>query len=173
MEKTAIANDVLLERLINAPVQLVWMAWTDPKHVAKWWGPDNFTNPVCLWDAKPGNDILVNMKGPDNTNHPMTGKFLEVVENKKLVFNASAVDDSGKPLFEVLTTVEFIQQSDNKTLLKINVSPTGILPEGIGHIEGMHEGWTQSLGRFEKVADKLNDKVSSIDKENVTLTINR
>jgi uncharacterized protein YndB with AHSA1/START domain len=57
-------NDLVITRIFDAPRELVWKAWTDPKHVDQWWGPHGFTNPLCEWDARPGVKILVHMRGP-------------------------------------------------------------------------------------------------------------
>src|SRR5580658_1247711 len=79
-------------REYDAPRELVFRAWTDPRHVAQWWGPGGFTNPVCEWDARPGNAIHVVMRAPDGTEHGMGGEFREVVAPERLVFTAGALD---------------------------------------------------------------------------------
>ena len=50
-------DEVTLERTIDAPRALVFSAWTDPAHVAKWWGPGGFTSRVIAWDPRPGRPI--------------------------------------------------------------------------------------------------------------------
>ena len=59
--------DLVLTRLIGAPRERVWKAWTDPKQFAKWWGPHHFTCPVCEIDVRPGGKIYLHMKDPDGS----------------------------------------------------------------------------------------------------------
>src|SRR4051812_10459111 len=80
----------VLTRSFAAPPELMFKAWTDPKHVGKWWGPGMFTNVVRAWDAKPGGTIDLDMVGPDGTAYPMGGTFLEVEPGRKLVFTSTA-----------------------------------------------------------------------------------
>ena len=71
-------QQVVFTRVFDAPRELVFRAWTDPKHVARWWGPKEFTNRVGEWDARPGGGIRLDMVGPDGTAYPMGGVFHEV-----------------------------------------------------------------------------------------------
>src|SRR4051794_38475868 len=82
-----------LTRVFDAPRDLVWKAWTDPKQMAKWWGPHMFTNPVCEMDVKQGGAIRIHMQGPEGPAMPMGGTFLEVVPPEKLVFSTNAFPD--------------------------------------------------------------------------------
>ncbi|MDB6123454.1 MAG: hypothetical protein JWQ71_2447 [Pedosphaera sp.] len=134
-------------RIFNAPRHLVFKAWTDPKHVAQWWGPRGFTNPVCELDVRPGGAIRIDMRGPDGTVYPMTGIFKEIVEPERLVFTSSALDAAGNPLFEVLITVTFVEQA-GKTLQTLRAQVSKIKPGAAQHLAGMDEGWSQSLERL-------------------------
>src|ERR1700688_4411146 len=98
-------REVVFTRVFDAPRGLVFKVWTDPKHVAQWWGPHGFTNPVCELDARPGGAIRIHMRGPDGTIYPMTGVYREIVEPERLVFTSVPLDKNGDPLFEVLNTV--------------------------------------------------------------------
>src|SRR4029079_8753997 len=64
-------REVTLTRIIDAPRALVWAAWTEPEHMAPWWGPHRFTTPVCEMDVRPGGKMLIHMKAPDGTVYPM------------------------------------------------------------------------------------------------------
>ena len=74
--------NLIITRIFDAPRTLVWKTWTDPKHIAQWWGPHGFTNPLCEWDARTGGAILVHMRGPAGSAFdmimPMKGVFREV-----------------------------------------------------------------------------------------------
>src|ERR1700720_2154803 len=105
--KPSVGQELVFTRVFDAPRSLVFAAWTDPKHMAAWWGPKGFTNPVCELDVRPGGVIRIDMRGPDGTVYPMTGAYREVVAPERLVFTASALDEKGRPLFEVLNTLTF------------------------------------------------------------------
>src|SRR5438045_9663289 len=83
-------RELAITRIFDAPRDLVFKAWTDPKHVQQWWGPRMFTNPVCELDARTGGDILIHMQGPDGTVYPMKGTFNEVIENERPVLTHTA-----------------------------------------------------------------------------------
>jgi uncharacterized protein YndB with AHSA1/START domain len=57
-----------MSRTLNAPIELVWEAWTNPEHIAKWWGPDGFTNTITTMDMVPGGEWNLVMHGPDGND---------------------------------------------------------------------------------------------------------
>jgi len=152
----ALEREVKIVRTFNAPLSLVWAAWTDPAHIAQWWGPRGFTNPVCEWDARPGGRIHVVMRASGEiakmigrADHPMTGEFTEVVPTERLAFVSTAVDDSGKPLLEALTTVRFAERN-GKTEMVLHASAKGFVDIAARMLEGMEAGWTQSIDKLEE-----------------------
>ena len=58
-------REITITRVFDAPRALVFQAWTDAKHLAQWWGPHGFTNPVCEIDPRPGGAIYIVMQAPD------------------------------------------------------------------------------------------------------------
>lgn len=148
----AAGQEVVVTRTFDAPRALVFRAWTDPAHLARWWGPKGFTNPVCEWEARPGGRIRIHMTGPDGAVYPMSGTFHEVVEQEKLVYTSGALEDStGRPAFEVRTTVTFAEDGGRTTVTVHNVV-THATGAATGAIAGMRAGWGQSL---DKLADDL------------------
>ena len=141
-------RELVFTRVLSAPRSRVFKAWTDPKHVAPWWGPHGFTNPVCELDARPGGAIRIHMCGPDGTVYPMTGVYQEIVEPERLVFTSAALDKEGNPLFEVLNTVTFAEQG-GKTTQTSRARAVKATAEAAPYLEGMEAGWTQSLERLE------------------------
>jgi uncharacterized protein YndB with AHSA1/START domain len=142
-------RELVITRVLDAPRTLVFKAWTDPKHVAKWWGPQGFTNPVCNLDVRPGGSIRIDMRGPDGTVYPMTGVYQEIVAPERLVFSAAALDESGQPVLEVLTSVGFAEHRGG-TKLTLQARVVRVTAAGAAHLEGMEAGWTQSLDRLEE-----------------------
>jgi uncharacterized protein YndB with AHSA1/START domain len=147
--KTKGSEELSLEitRLIKAPRDRVYAAWTDPAQLAQWWGPDGFTNPVCELDVRPGGAIRIEMRGPDGTIYPMTGTFQEITKPERLIFTAEALDQNGAVALEVLNTVTF-EEKNGKTTLTLQARVTKVMGEGASYLEGMEAGWTQSLERL-------------------------
>ena len=148
-------REVTLTRDFDAPPSLVFQMWTEAKHLAKWWGPHGFTNPVCDIDARPGGAIRIHMRAPDGVVYPMTGTFREVVPPKRLVFMAVAEDHDGNPLLESLTTVTF-EEHAGKTKVIVQAKAVGLAPVAAQMLAGMEAGWTQSLERLEALAASID-----------------
>jgi uncharacterized protein YndB with AHSA1/START domain/uncharacterized membrane protein YphA (DoxX/SURF4 family) len=74
-------------RLLNAPRELVWKAWTEPEHIAQWWGPNGFTNTFDEFDFKPGGHWRFIMHGPDGKNYPNHSVFVEIDKPNRIVFD--------------------------------------------------------------------------------------
>jgi uncharacterized protein YndB with AHSA1/START domain len=150
--KSAAANGVGMEvrftRVFDAPRQLVFKAWTNPKHVAQWWGPTGFTNPRCELDVRPGGAIRIDMRGPDGTIYPMSGVYQEIVEPERIVFTSIALDDEGNPLFENLNTVTFAEH-DGKTTITLHTRVIKSTDKALQYLRGMEFGWSLTLDRFE------------------------
>jgi len=141
-------RELTITRIFNAPRALVWRAWTDPKQLARWWGPKDFINPRCEMELRPGGAIRVDMRDPDGVDHPMTGVFHEIVEPERLVFTTSAfADEEGNPRLQVLNTVSFAERN-GKTKLTLHVVVWKATPEVTAALQGMEEGWSQSLDRL-------------------------
>ena len=144
-------QELVLTRVFDAPRELVFKAWTDPKCVAQWWRPRGFTNPVCELDVRPGGAIRIHMRGPDGTVYPMMGVYQEVVEPERIVFISAALDAEGNALFELLTTVTFAEQGgQTKQILRARVIKR--TAQAAQYLKGMEAGWTQSL---EHLAESL------------------
>src|SRR5258705_11639360 len=79
-----LTREVTITRLVGAPRELVFRAWTDPKHLAQWWGPRGFTNPVCEVDLRVGGALRIVMRAPNGTEYPMRGVFREIVAPERL-----------------------------------------------------------------------------------------
>ena len=150
---TPAGRELVLTRVFDAPRRLVFEAWTDPKHLARWWGPHGFTNPVCEVDARPGGALRIDMAGPDGVVYfRMKGVFHECVAPERLVFTSAALEDQpGQPRLEVHTTATFAER-DGKTTLTLRLVLVGATPEAAGAFAGMEAGWTQSL---ERLGDEL------------------
>ena len=147
--KTALFGQasVTLTRVFDAPRALVWKAWTDPKMMAKWFGPRGFTAPVCELDVRVGGSLRIVMRGPDGSEYPMKGEFREVGPPERLVFTNIATDQDGKHLLEGTTTVIF-SESDGKTTLTLQTQAVGLVAIAPQMLAGMEAGWNQSIDKL-------------------------
>lgn len=151
-------KELKINRVFDAPVELVWKAWTDPEILAKWWGPNGVTNPTCEWDARPGGKIYIVMLagkelGPaEGMKWPMKGTFKEVVPNRRLVYEGGALDDvdRGSDTFvEQTVTVEF-EDLGEKTSMSIHIVVTKMKgSKAHDAIQGMTMGWTQQMDKLQ------------------------
>ncbi|MBO0700741.1 MAG: SRPBCC domain-containing protein, partial [Zavarzinella sp.] len=78
--------DLVLERVVDVPVELVWLCWTVPEHVKKWFTPAPWTTVACEIDLRPGGMLRTVMRSPEGEEFPHVGCFLEVVKNERLVW---------------------------------------------------------------------------------------
>ena len=141
-------RELTLTRTFNVPREIVFRAWTDPHQVAQWWGPKQFTNPRCEWNARAGGKIRVDMRGPGGNVHPMGGAFREVVPYERLVFTTTAFyDDENKPILENLNVVTF-EEHGGGTKMTVHVTVLHAAPEAELPLSGMKEGWSSSLDKL-------------------------
>jgi uncharacterized protein YndB with AHSA1/START domain len=100
-DKSGSQDAVVIERTLDAPVELIWQMWTDPEHFKAWYGPDGAAIPVAKMDVRVGGTRLVSME-MQAPNGPMqmwfTGEYREVVENERLVYTESMSDENGNVL---------------------------------------------------------------------------
>ncbi|HXB11257.1 MAG TPA: SRPBCC domain-containing protein [Bacteroidia bacterium] len=147
-------KELTITRVLNAPRELVWQAWTEQKHIEKWWGPKGFTNPICEWDACVKGHILIHMKAPDGMHYPMNGVFSEIIKPSKIAFTSAALDKDGGHLFDIVNTINFIEEG-NKTKLLMHFTFTNIIPSAVHNIEGASTGWNMSIDKLEVLLETL------------------
>jgi uncharacterized protein YndB with AHSA1/START domain len=140
-------------RFLGAPRELVFKAWTDPKLLAQWWGPNGFTTTMKEWFPKAGGSILLNMNAPNGTVYPMGGKFVEVKPPETVVFESAALDPEGKAIFEVLNSITLAEEGKG-TRLTIHAKVLRMRPEARQYLNGQKVGWSQSLDRLEAFVTK-------------------
>ena len=112
MSAATSTRELSTSRLINAPRELVWEAWTNPDHIKHWWGPEGFTNSISQMDVKPGGTWDFIMHGPDGTDYKNTHIYREVVKPERLV-----LEHTTGPKFRMTVTFE---EQDGKTLVRLH-----------------------------------------------------
>lgn len=140
-------RSLVITRIFDAPPDVIFKTWTDPKQMAQWWGPKNFTNPVCELDVRPGGAWRIVMRAPDGMEYISAGVYSEVVKPERLVFTNNAYDHEGKSLLEGVTSVTF-QAQGAKTKLTVETHVVGKVSYAPQMLAGMEAGWNQSLDRL-------------------------
>ena len=91
-------RDLIVTRIFDAPVELVWKAWTDPEYVMKWWGPDYFTSPSAKIDLRVGGTSLVWMRAPKEfggMDMYSTWVYQEILPMERIEFIQNISDENG------------------------------------------------------------------------------
>jgi len=86
---------MVVTRVFDAPREVVWKAWTDPRYVMQWWGPKGFTAPVCRMDFRVGGKSLCCMKAPDGQEFWNGIEYHEIVPHEKIVSSMYFADAQG------------------------------------------------------------------------------
>ena len=115
---SAADREIAFTRVLDAPSPLVFKAWTEPKQVEQWWGPNGFTVTVHEMDVRPGGICRFMMHGPDGVDYPNKIVYTEVVAARQLAYvHSDDVDGDPRP-FDV--TVLFDDEGD-KTRLTLRI----------------------------------------------------
>ena len=139
-------REIVTSRDFDAPPDLVFQAWTDPKHVGNWWGPHGFTTTTHEFDLRPGGVWRFVMHGPDGRDYKNKIVFVEIVKPSRLVYRHAGEDDTADIRFH--TTVNF-DEYDGKT--RLTMRAVFETPEELDRVVREHgavEGAVQHLERL-------------------------
>jgi uncharacterized protein YndB with AHSA1/START domain len=150
-------RELYISRFYAVSRQQVYRAWTDPKHLARWWGPKDFTNPVCEIEARSGGRVRIVMRGPNGTEYPMQGSVTELRANERFGFDYEALDQAGQLVLSGRLSVTFADE-DGKTRMSLSVYAEGLGPDAAEKLEGMETGWNQSLDRLARSLHSLTQE---------------
>ena len=146
--KTPVAErEVTITRVFAAPRALVFSMFTDAKHLAAWWGPHTWDNPVSEADPRPGGKILIHMRGPDGNAQPMGGVYHDIVPHERIAFTTFVEMPDGSRIIESLNTVSF-EESSGKTKVILHARAGGFSDFAPRMLLGMEAGWSQSLDKL-------------------------
>lgn len=135
-----VEHELVITRIFDAPRDLVFKVWTDPAHVAQWWGPNGFKTTIQEMDVRPGGHWRYAMRGPDGNDYPFDGVYAEVVEPERLVFDGTIHSDPGQ---RVWTEVTFTEQEG-----KTKVTVHQVYSFESAATRGASLGWNQQLDRL-------------------------
>lgn len=148
-------RELVLSRLIDAPREKVYRAWTEPDLLVKWFAPKPWTTARAELDVRPGGANLIVMRSPDGDEYPNPGIYLEVVPNQRLVTTdayTAAWQPSEKPFMTLILTLE---DEGGKTRYTATVRHWTAADREQHEKMGFHEGWGQCADQLEQVARSL------------------
>jgi uncharacterized protein YndB with AHSA1/START domain len=146
---TASDRDLVITRVIDAPREKVFKAWTDPELLKQWFAPLPYTAPIAELDVRPGGANLIVMRDPQGNDLPNRGVYLEVVKNERLVFTnayTKAWEPSEKPFMTVILTFE---NESGKTKYTALVRHWTVADRETHEKMGLYQGWGQCADQLE------------------------
>ncbi len=159
-----IKKELTLSRVLDAPRELVWKAWTDPKLLKQWWGPKGVFAPIVEFDAMLNGKVYIVMEAGEElgkfkgTQWPMTAVVKEIKGPEKLVLESSALLNN-KPVIHTVSTLILEKYENNKTKMTLHIIVTKVTINGQQALAGMEAGWNQSLDKLVKFMKKEAVKI--------------
>lgn len=157
-------RELVLTRHFDAPRELVWKVWTEPKHMEAWFGPRGFSTRVKKLDLRPGGVSSYVMVGPDGKEYPGSGVFKEIVPLQKIVSTDGFGDDFPEgmdvPQGEMVVTTTF-EDEGTGTKLTIRIMHASVEDRRKHEAMGVGEGWHSSL-------DCLDEHLAAMGAENTS-----
>lgn len=145
---------VTVERIFNAPRQLVWQTWTECQHFKRWYGPQGIDCHTCEIDLRVGGRHLFGLRMPDGNDYFTTGLYQEIVEPERLIGTDTMCDATGNlmgmgggPIIETLVTLTLEDLGDGKT--KVTLGQTGWPDPTMA--QGSGGGWNQAFDKLEAI----------------------
>ena len=143
--KEAADRTLTIRRIFDAPIELVWEAWTKPDHIANWWGPEGMQTSIDKHDFQVGGHWRYSMRMPDGNLFIGEGEYLEIEEQSKIVFTADF-----KPMTEGVEIHVLLKAKESKTEFTFHVVHRS--PEYCQQQEqmGFYNGWGSTFDRLTK-----------------------
>ncbi|HEV8285571.1 MAG TPA: SRPBCC domain-containing protein [Chitinophagaceae bacterium] len=144
---------LVLKKTFNAPIKLVWEAWTQPEHIVQWWAPKGMKIKVIEHDFKIGGKWKYVMPMPDGNEFISDGEYLEIVEFQKIFTTANF-----KPMTEGVEIHVLFEENGDKTNFTFSViHPTEEYCKQQERM-GFYNGWGSAFDRLETLVNTLNKK---------------
>lgn len=138
--------ELTIERVFNAPRELVWQAWVDPKRMIQWMGPRDHSAMHLEGEVKVGGKWRSCLRTPNQESLWQGGEYREIVEPERLVFTFYWESDDGRPENVMLITLTFAELGPKKT--KMTMHQAGF--RNIEQRDGHSCGWTSTFDRLEE-----------------------
>ena len=154
-------KEVTLSRILDAPADLVFKAWTDPDHVRRWYAPDGMDISSASSDPRKGGAFEIVMRAPDGTEFPQRGTYTEFEPPRRLVMDSQAFGPDGQAALQAVTTVDLIDHG-GKTEIAVHERAEALTPGAVMMLAGMEVGLTQSLRHLDDVLTGAFDRQISL-----------
>ena len=158
-----IKEDLVVTRIIDAPLEMVWKAWTQPEHVMRWWGPKDYTSPTCKLDLRVGGKFLFCMRAPKEQGGQdsyTAGVYEKIVPMELLEFTQSLSDKDGNKLDPVKAGMppDFPKEMHMKVVFR----PKGNMTELVVTIYAFTVGqmYVYALAGWHQSIDKLAESLA-------------
>ena len=146
-------REIIITRLLNAPRELVFDAWTKPEHIVNWWGPTGFTTTDKGMDLRPDGVWRFILHGPDGRDYLNKIVFLEVKRPERLVYRHADDGETEPVSFHVTVTFTAV---GNKTELKmVSLFPSAAELKRVNDVYGAVEGARETIQRLEEYLEKI------------------
>jgi uncharacterized protein YndB with AHSA1/START domain len=143
------ARAIIADRVFDAPRELVFAVWTDPKHLAQWWGPNGFTTTTHSFDLRPGGAWRFVMHGPDGRDYQNRITFETVMPPERLVYRHGGGEDVEPVQFKTTVTFEDVEGSPRKTRIVVRMEfPSAAERARVIKEYGADQGLGQTLERL-------------------------
>ena len=139
-------REIVITRTLDAPRELVFAVWTDPKHLPHWYGPNGFTTTIHEMDLRPGGIWRLTMRGPDGRDYRNTLMFSEVVRPERLVYR-HVIEEGTEPATHQ-TIVTFAARGNKTDLTLRMVFESNEVRDSLNRIYNAIEGGKQTTGRL-------------------------
>jgi len=153
--KTDPALDLVLERIVDVPPELVWIAWTKPEHLKKWFTPAPWTVTACEIDLRPGGIFSTTMRSPEGQEFPNVGCYLEVVPQKRLVFTDALRPGYRPAASPFMTAIIAIEPHGGGTRYVATALHHDEAARRKHEEMGFHKGWGTALDQLVAHAKKM------------------
>ncbi|MFC7399991.1 SRPBCC family protein [Chelatococcus sp. GCM10030263] len=148
-------RELVLTRLINAPREKLFRAWTDPALVRQWFAPLPWTTPHVELDVRAGGSNLIVMRDPEGNDFPNRGVYLDVVENARLVMTdayETAWQPSEKPFMTAIVTFADEAGGTRYTARALHWT---VADREAHEKMGFHEGWGRCADQLAALVAKI------------------
>jgi len=140
-------RSIIGTRVFDAPRELVFAAFTDPKHLAQWWGPDGFTTTTSAFEFKPGGVWRFVMHGPDGRDYQNRITFDEIVAPERLAYHHGGGDEVEPVQFNTVVTFEDIGNGQTRLTWR-GTFPTAEVRARVIKDYGADKGLAQTMARL-------------------------
>lgn len=153
---TDTTNGLVLERVLDAPVDKLWRCWTEPELLKQWFCPKPWSVSEARLDIRPGGEFFTVMNGPNGERFDNNGIFLEIVPQERIVSTDAFLPDwqpSGRPF--MVADIRFADVGNGKTRYTANARHWTAEAKREHEQMGFHEGWGKATAQLEALARTL------------------